>query len=123
MAWMTAGASILSSLGASSSAKKQAKRAFKNQKELTTLEATLQRQNSQFSAEQEHYYKQLDRKAKSRGLDEFRKFGTVKNWDPTYSNSNPGPIVPDKPDYNRTMSAPVPAAPQPTRTVLPNGPR
>lgn len=105
MAWITAGATVLSSLGGASSAKKKAKQDYKNQKKLTTLEAKLQRQNSQFAAEQDYYYKQLERKGKMRGLDEFRKFSTVKNFAPTYSNDNTGPVVPVKPEFDQGVYA------------------
>lgn len=100
--WVAAAGSILGSLGSSGAAKKQAKTDFKNTQKLNEQEGVISRQNSQFDAEQQYYYKQLQRQEAARGLDEFRKFSTVKQFAPEYVNTNPTPILPaEKPVYNQ----------------------
>ena len=109
MAWITAGASILGSLGASGAAKKKAKLDFKNQQKLNEQGGVISRQNSQFDAQQNYYYHQLDRQEKMRGLDEFRKFSTVKDYAPDYTNTNPAPLnTAVMPAYNAGAYAPAP---------------
>lgn len=59
---------------------------------------------SAFNREQDDYYNQLDRSRKSRGLDEFKKFNTVQDYAPSYSNENGGVVMPDKKaDINTIM--------------------
>lgn len=106
MAWIAAGASILSSLGAGGAAKKAAKTDLKNKKILNEQEGGISRQNSQFNMELEYYYKQLDKKDKMRGLDEFRKFSTVKNFSPNYANTTAAPVLPTAPQATAGAYAP-----------------
>lgn len=79
---------------------KDEKNKFKQTKQEMALESMYGRENSQFDTEQAYYYQQLKRQEAMRGLDEFRKFSTVKNYAPGYVNTNPGPVLPDKPTYN-----------------------
>jgi hypothetical protein len=105
MGWIAAAVAVVGSYAKSQQDKKAAKNAKKDSKEMTQAEAMLARENSQFDAEQEYYYQQLEKKEKSRGLDEFRKFSTVQNYAPNYTNTNTGPVVPTKPNYNEGIYA------------------
>jgi hypothetical protein len=58
------------------------------------------RQNAAFEAELRHFYEQLNKQEKKRGLDQFRTFSTVKNYAPDFVDTNPGPVLPTKPGYN-----------------------
>ncbi len=97
MAWIAGAVAILGSVAKSQQDKAAAKKKKSDDTEMTAMGAYLNRLNSQFDAEQDYYYTQLDRQAKSRGLDEFRKFSTVKNFAPDYQNSNKGPVLPARP--------------------------
>jgi hypothetical protein len=58
--------------------------------------------------ELENYYKQQDKMEKLRGLDEFRKFSTVQNFAPQYTNTNPNPVTQAVlPQYNTGAYAPA----------------
>lgn len=105
MGWIAAAVAVVGSYAKSQQDKKAAKNAKKDSQEMTMAEAKLARQNSQFDAEQEYYYQQLEKKEKSRGLDEFRKFSTVQNYAPDYTNTNPGPVVPTKPGFDQGVYA------------------
>lgn len=83
------------------SGRKSEKDKAKQTKENILLEGKVGRENSQFNAEQEYYYRQLARQEAKRGLDQFRKFSTVANYAPQYRDTNPGPILPTKPTYNQ----------------------
>lgn len=81
--------------------KKKQKAANKENRAATREEAKYQGLLSQFEHEQDYYYEQLGKQEKMRGLDEFKKFHTVREIDPSYVNTNTGPIVPEKPDINK----------------------
>jgi hypothetical protein len=92
-------------------AKKKAAQDKKDGKEMTLEGAKYGAMQSQFESEQEHYYNQLEKQERLRGLDEFRKFSTVNQFAPQYANSNPNPVVlPAKPDA-KAFFAPDPVAP------------
>lgn len=55
---------------------------------------------SQFDREQEYYYQQLEKQEKKRGLDQFKHFNNMRNIDPTYTETNTGPILPRKPNLD-----------------------
>lgn len=101
MGWIAAVVTVVGSYAKSQQDKKNANKAKKDGQEMTQAEARLARENSQFDAEQEYYYQQLEKKEKSRGLDEFRKFSTVQNYAPTYTNTNAGPVVPNRPEFDK----------------------
>lgn len=101
MAWIAAGAAILGSLGSSGAEKKAQKKANEFELKKIGLEGTISRENSQFDAEQNYYYKQLDRQGKKRGLDQFRQFSTVKNFTPNYVANDPQIATPVKPTFNQ----------------------
>lgn len=101
MAWVTAIGAALSFIG--SSQEKKADR--KENRAMTREEALLQRQNTQFESELDYYYKQLERKEKMRGLDQFKFFSTVDNYAPDFVDTNPGPQVPEMPQFNKGIYA------------------
>lgn len=99
--WIAASGGVLKSLGAAGGAKKKDARDFKNEQRLNEQKGVISRQNSQFDAEQDYYYKQLQRQEAMRGLDEFRKFSTVSQFAPQYQNTNPNPVLPaERPVFN-----------------------
>ena len=103
-AWIAAAGSVLSAFGAAKSAKSTSKMSLRQSREQIIGD----RENSQFNKEQDWYYRQLGRQESQRGLDEFRKFSTVHNYAPNYTNTNPGVVVPTKPVYNQGAYAPPP---------------
>lgn len=88
------GGAVISGVAAS----KKAKQDKKDTQEMTKQGAQYNAILSQFDAEQEHYYKQLEKGEKLRGLAEFKKFSTMGNYAPTYTNDNTGPVIPERPD-------------------------
>ncbi len=100
--WVGAIGAVVAGVGSSMAAKEGAKGEVKH----TKLSSRLARQNSQFEAQQDYYYKQLEKKEKSRGLSEFRKFSTVHNYTPNYVDENTGPILPERPEFNKGDYAP-----------------
>ena len=50
---------------------------------------------SAFEKEQDYRYEQMNRQNKQRGLDEFRKFNTVNQFAPEYSQTYQGIQVPN----------------------------
>jgi hypothetical protein len=102
--WAAAIGAALSYVGGEKS-KKDARR---DNQATNAAEAMYNRQQSEFDAEQNYYYQQLEKQSKMRGLDEFRKFSTVQNYMPDYHNDNPGPVLPEKPEFNEGKYAPPP---------------
>lgn len=95
---ITVGGGIISGLASSGSAKKQAKYQDKLSANSDYRAAAYQGLLSQFEAEQDYYYTQLQRSNKERGLSEFRKFNTVDDYASGYSqDSNTGVSVGEKP--------------------------
>ncbi len=87
-------------------ASKKAKQDKKDAKEMTLEGAKFGAMQSEFDAGQDYYYNQLNRQNKQRGLAEFRKFSTVGNFAPTYTQDNAGIVMPDKPDAEEAFKAP-----------------
>lgn len=106
--WVTAISTGLKFLGAAGSAKKKEAADWKKTQQKIGLEGMTSRQNSQFDAEQQYYYKQLDRAGKARGLDQFRQFSTVKEFNPGYVEKPPQIVMPEKPVFNQGTFAPLP---------------
>lgn len=96
------GGSILGSIGQSEQHKDDQKFSIQ---ELLQQSAD-DRETSQFNAEQMYYYNQLKRQDEQRGLDQFAKFNTVKDYAPDYVNTSPRVVVPDKPVWNQGEFAP-----------------
>lgn len=97
MAWMAAGASVLKSLGGSFGAKKKAKQDQKDSLEQIRAKGLEGLKQIEFQNASDYYYQQLGKQEKMRGLDQFRKFSTVKNFAPDFVDTNPGPQVPTMP--------------------------
>lgn len=111
MAWIAAGAALLGGIGNNQQHSKDQKTNQATEFGMQELRNTGLLQNTQLNAEEGYYYSQLNKQEKMRGLDEFRKFSTVKDFAPTYANTNPNPItVPDKPIIP-TQGSPLSAAP------------
>lgn len=104
MAWVAAAGAALSFISANNKSKQDTK----DRKEMSATGAMYDRENTQFDKELDYYYTQLDRQDKMRGLDEFRKFSTVKNYMPNYHDDNPDVVVPEKPVFNEGQYAPPP---------------
>lgn len=106
--WVQAAGAVLGAFGSGGAKKKAAKEDFKNQTKLNEQEGVIGRQNTAYAMELEDYYKQLDRAEKLRGLDEFRKFSTVSQFAPQYTNTNPNPVREVvMPQYNSGTYAPA----------------
>lgn len=102
---IAAGGAILSGVAASKKAKQDAKNAKETAKEMTENDARFGAIASQFNAEQDYYYKQLDRVNKQRGLDQFREFSTVNQFAPEFAGGNNMITMPNKPDINALIDA------------------
>lgn len=87
-------------------AKKKAAQDKKDNLELTREGAKYNAMASQFDAEQQYYYDQLGRQNKERGLTQFRKFSTMQNIDPNYTNDIGGIVLPNKPDAEKYFAEP-----------------
>lgn len=101
MSWIAVGGAAVSAVAgwAGGQSKKRAeKRAFKNQMKMLKEEQRLGLQTSAFESAQDYYYQQLEKKERQRGMDEFRKFNTVQEFSPGYTNQNTGPVLPEKPN-------------------------
>lgn len=91
------GGGIIAGIGAEK--KDKADKAFA--KAQTKDEARYSAILSQFEKDQDYYLSQKMRADKKRGLDEFRKFSTVSQFAPGYTNTNAGPVVPQRPDADQ----------------------
>lgn len=100
------GGAVISGYAANKKAKEDRKEGRVDTKQAAKYEGLL----SQFNAEQDYYYQQLEKREKMRGLDQFKHFSNLKNVDPTYVNTNPGPVLPDKPSIDKILDE-KPAAP------------
>jgi hypothetical protein len=57
------------------------------------LKNTGQLENTQLQAQEAYYYQQLNSQQAERGLDQFAKFSKVGQFAPSYTNTNPTPII------------------------------
>ena len=92
------GGSILSGMGASKKDKKDKEFAASEARLSDEREAKYSAILAQFNKESDYYYKQKDRKAKQRGLDQFRQFSTVNQFAPNFVGGNNTITLPEKPD-------------------------
>lgn len=98
MAWIAAGAALLGGLGKSQQDDQNNQMSQDTSFGTQELKNTGELENTQLAAQEAYYYSQLNKQEKQRGLDEFRKFSTVKDFAPSYVNTNPNPInVPSAP--------------------------
>lgn len=102
------GGSVISGMAASKKAKQDRKNAKEDSKEMTEREARYQAVLSQFDAEQNDYYNQLNRQRKQRGLDQFRQFSTMGQFAPGAASSDNTIVLPNKPDIGALIKANVP---------------
>lgn len=93
------GGAVLSGVAANKKAKEDRKEGRVDTKQAAKYEGLL----SQFNKEQDYYYQQLEKREKMRGLEQFKHFNTMKNIDPTYTNTNQGPVLPDKPNIDALL--------------------
>lgn len=94
------GGAALSGYAKSKQEKEARKNANSDAKAANKDEAKWSSLVSAFEKEQDYRYNQLARQNKQRGLDEFRKFHTVNQFAPEYSQTYQGVQVPDA----KTMS-------------------
>ena len=112
MSWAAvaaAGGALISGIAASKKAKSDRAAAKEDAKELTEEGTRFNAILSQFNAEQDYYYEQLQRKNKQRGLDQFRQFSTVNQFAPNFIGGNNTIALPEKPDINKLITANTPA--------------
>lgn len=107
---IAAGGAILGGIAASKKAKQEREAAREDAKEMTENDARFGAILSQFNAEQDYYYQQLQRKSKQRGLDQFRQFSTVNQFAPNFVGGNNTIALPNKPDINALIKANTPVA-------------
>ena len=99
-ATITAGGALIGGIAKSKAEKDAQKRALKDAKAVNKDEAKWSSLVSAFEKEQDYRYEQMNRQNKQRGLDEFRKFNTVNQFAPAYTQTYQGIQVPEA----RTMS-------------------
>lgn len=90
------GGSLISGYAAS----KKDKQDKKDARAMTREEAELEAQLSGYDAALENFYTEKQRFQKQRGLDEFRKFSTMGNWAPGYTDNAARIADPTMPNYN-----------------------
>lgn len=101
MTWaavVTVGGSIISGIGASKKDKKDKEFASSESRLSDEREAKYNAVLAQFNKESDWYYRQLERKNKQRGLDQFRQFSTVNQFAPNFVGGNNTITLPEKPD-------------------------
>lgn len=86
------GGAVIGGIAKSKQAKEDRKNANADSKAASKDEAKWGSILSQFENEQEYMYEQKRRQNKQRGLDEFRKFNSLGDFAPEYTQTN-GPIV------------------------------
>lgn len=105
---VTVGGSVLGGIASSKKAKEDRANANADRKAATKEETQFGSILSQFEAQQDDYYSQLNRQRKQRGLDQFRAFNTVNSFAPNYAGDNSRVVVPNQPDINNLISTVVP---------------
>lgn len=127
MAWaMVAGAAITVIGGAiaGKGAKKEEKKKRKHELFMQQEEHRLGLEKSLFERQADEHYVQKERKTRQRGLDEFRKFSTVGEFAPNYTDTSQRVEVPVLPAVSTQQgtNVPVVAAPvAPTPPIIPGG--
>lgn len=89
------GGAAVSAIAKNKQAKEDRKNAKEDAKAANADEAKWSSILSQFEREQDYRYDQLERQNKQRGLDEFRKFNTMSQIDPNYTQTQQGIVVPE----------------------------
>lgn len=113
MSWFAVGGAATSIIGGVLSDKKE-KKQRKEDKAFSAEQARLENQyakeQSKFDADLQYHYNQKARAGRQRGLDEFRKFSTLKDFAPGYTDTSQRIQVPTAPsptgDSAATNSAP-----------------
>lgn len=108
MGWISGAIALVGTFASGMAEKEQADQDRKDRLAMNETEAKWSRLNSQFDAEQDYYYKQLERANTQRGLDQFRAKSTVKQFDPSHVDPNNRIVVPNRPVYNQGIYAPTP---------------
>ena len=101
MSWFAVGGAALTAVSGyakSKNEKKKAEQDKKDGKEMTKEEHQMSMLRSKYDSDLEYAAAQRVRKNKEGGLSEFRKFSTMQNWAPDYTNTNGGIVVPQAPD-------------------------
>lgn len=106
------GGAVISGVAQSKQAKEDRKNANADAKAATADEAKWGSLMSQFESENEYRMEQIRRRDKQRGLDEFRKFSTVNQFAPQYTQDSKGIVVPEartmgqlEAEYNKSIGA------------------
>ena len=106
------GGAVISGVAKSKQAKEDRKNANADAKAANADEAKWGSLMSQFESENEYRMEQMRRRDKQRGLDEFRKFSTVSQFAPQYTQDSKGIVVPEvrtmaqlESDYNKSQAA------------------
>ena len=96
------GAAIVVAGGIASgmAAEKKDKAGKKYQTKMTQEDYRRTAQQTGYEAALDDYYKQKDRYAAQRGLDQFRQFSTINNYKPDYNPMDGQLTAPVMPDYN-----------------------
>ena len=97
---ITAGGALIGGIAKSKADKDARKQAGKDAKAANKDEAKWSSLVSAFEKEQDYRYEQMARQNKQRGLAEFRKFNTVNQFAPEYTQTNGDIVVPE----TKTMS-------------------
>lgn len=90
------GGAAISAYASNKQAEKTATTAASTATAATANEAKYSAILSQFNAEQDYYYNQLEKQNKERGLSEFRKFSSLSSYAPEYQQTTTGVVVPEK---------------------------
>lgn len=101
MSWIAVGGAALTAVAGYAKSRKDAKDA----KKANAAAEGMDKRTIAFQNEEDYYYGQLEKQERQRGLDEFRKFNTVRQFSPGYTQTNAGVVVPTKPDPDGTQSS------------------
>lgn len=108
MSWFAVGGAAVSVIGGVISDKKESKQRKEDKafsKEQMSLENQYTKEQMKYGKELDYEYEQKRKADRQRGLDQFRKFSTVKDFAPTYvdtaarvqppvAGTTPAPIIP-----------------------------
>lgn len=104
----TVAAGAISGYGQQKKAKEDRKNANEDRRAATREEALYGGVLSQFEREQDDYYNQLERQRKQRGLDTFKQFSTLREYNPNYMPSpNEQITLPDRPNMANSLDAAI----------------
>ena len=107
-ATITVGGAAISGYGQQKKAEEDRKNANEDRKAATREEALYGGVLSQFEREQDDYYNQLNRQRKQRGLDTFKQFNTLREYNPNYMPAaNEAIVVPNQPNIANSLDAAI----------------